>query len=62
MKVLDCTLRDAGYYSNWQYTDSEIKKYCEIINDLNIDIVEIGYRNPPHDSYRGAYIIVPQLH
>ena len=61
MKVLDCTLRDAGYYSNWQYTDSEIKKYCEIINDLNIDIVEIGYRNPPHDSYRGSLYYCPAI-
>ena len=61
MKVLDCTLRDAGYYSNWQYTDSEIKKYCEIVNDLNIDIVEIGYRNPPHDSYRGSLYYCPAI-
>ena len=34
MKLLDCTLRDAGYYSNWHYSDSDIQQYCEIINDL----------------------------
>ncbi len=61
MKLLDCTLRDAGYYSNWHYTDSDIQQYCEIINDLKIDIIEIGYRNSPAEVYRGSLYYCPSI-
>ena len=59
MKILDCTLRDAGYYSNWQYTDSEILDYCNIVNTLDVDMVELGYRNPPDDIYKGKSLLLP---
>lgn len=61
MKLLDCTLRDAGYYSNWHYSDSDIQQYCEIINNLKIDIIEIGYRNPPSEAFRGSLYYCPSV-
>ena len=61
MKLLDCTLRDAGYYSNWHYSDSDIQQYCEIINDLKIDIIEIGYRNPPSEAFKGSLYYCPSV-
>ena len=44
IKVMDCTLRDGGYYNNWKFDDSLIEQYIAAIIESNIDIVEIGFR------------------
>ncbi len=61
MKILDCTLRDAGFYNDWIYSDKIVKQYCCIVNKLNIDKVEIGYRNPPQETIEEVYTIVRLL-
>ena len=43
-KVLDCTLRDGGYYNNWNFPKKIISEYISNINRSNIDVVEIGFR------------------
>ena len=42
--VLDCTLRDGGYYNNWNFDESLVDKYISAVSSANIDIVEIGFR------------------
>jgi len=44
VKVLDCTLRDGGYYNNWNFDFSLVKNYIEAIKLSRIDIIEIGFR------------------
>ena len=44
MKILDCTLRDGGYYNNWKFSNELINEYLQVMNDLKIDFVEIGFR------------------
>ncbi len=44
MKILDCTLRDGGYYTNWDFDDKLVNDYLELVKFLPIDIVEVGYR------------------
>ena len=44
MKVLDCTLRDGGYYNNWKFEKHLVKQYIEAVAESKIDIVEIGFR------------------
>lgn len=44
LKILDCTLRDGGYYNNWDFSDKLVGKYVDGINKSNIDIVEVGFR------------------
>ena len=44
IKILDCTFRDGGYYNNWDFSDSLVKKYVKSINNSNVDIVEVGFR------------------
>lgn len=61
MKLLDCTLRDAGFYNDWIYSDKIVKQYCSIVNKLNIDKVEIGYRNPPASNYKGSLYYCPSI-
>ncbi len=43
IKLLDCTLRDGGYYNNWNFQDTQVANYLKQINQSNIDVVEIGF-------------------
>ena len=43
-KVLDCTLRDGGYYNNWNFSNKIVNEYISSINQSGIDVVEIGFR------------------
>ena len=53
IKVLDCTLRDGGYYTNWDFSPEVIDAYIQAMNQLPIDYLEIGYRNIPSKVYLG---------
>ena len=43
--LLDCTLRDGGYYNNWDFSDKLIQEYINKISQTNIKFVELGFRN-----------------
>ncbi len=56
MKILDCTLRDGGYYTDWDFSDNLVNNYFNLIKYLPIDIIEVGYRgNKNKKSYLGEY-------
>lgn len=57
MKILDCTLRDGGYYTNWDFESSLVDTYLAAVNQLPIDYIEVGYRNLPQDEYMGSMAI-----
>lgn len=59
MKILDCTLRDGGYYTNWDFEISLVDTYLAAVNQLPIDYIEVGYRNLPQDEYMGEYGYCP---
>ena len=59
MKILDCTIRDGGYYTNWDFSKETIKTYLQSINKLPIDFIEVGYRNPDLLGYFGEYYFLP---
>ena len=44
IKLLDCTLRDGGYYNNWNFSKSEIQNYINSIYSTGIKYVELGFR------------------
>ena len=44
IKILDCTLRDGGYYNNWNFQTLVINNYLQAVSNSKIDIVEIGFR------------------
>ncbi|MFT4414710.1 hypothetical protein ACLM5H_12700 [Fredinandcohnia humi] len=58
-KILDCTLRDGGYYTDWDFNRDLVDLYLHTISSLPIDIVEIGYRSPSKESYFGEYFYLP---
>ena len=43
--LLDCTLRDGGYYNNWNFKKSFINEYLKIMSNLKVDVVEIGFKS-----------------
>ena len=59
MKILDCTLRDGGYYSNWDFENSIVDSYLQAMNELPIDYLELGYRNMPTNDYLGKFGYCP---
>lgn len=59
-KILDCTLRDGGYYTNWDFDDELVNEYCEAMQDLPVDYIEVGYRSIPLDGYLGQYFYCPE--
>lgn len=53
--ILDCTLRDGGYYNNWDFEPDIVQDYLESVACANIDYVELGLRNFPKLGFLGAF-------
>jgi 4-hydroxy 2-oxovalerate aldolase len=53
MKILDCTLRDGGYYTNWDFDQELTNDYFKLVKSLPIEIIEMGYRG--NTSKKNAY-------
>lgn len=58
-KILDCTLRDGGYYTNWDFDKPLVDQYMESMNQLPVDYLEVGYRSIPLNEYLGKYFYGP---
>lgn len=58
-KILDCTLRDGGYYTNWDFNSESVDAYIQAMNVLPIDYLELGYRNNPAKEYLGKFGYCP---
>ena len=54
MLILDCTLRDGGYYNDWDYSFDLVKRYADAMAAARIDIVELGFRTLQSTEYLGA--------
>jgi 4-hydroxy 2-oxovalerate aldolase len=59
--LLDCTLRDGGYNTNWDFDEKLVDTYLAAINKLPIDIIEIGYRSFLKETYAGAHFYLPEF-
>lgn len=59
LKILDCTLRDGGYYTNWDFSSKITKTYIDGMNILPVDYVEVGYRSNKSLEYLGKFGYTP---
>jgi len=50
MQILDCTLRDGGYYTDWNFSNHFLNKYLKAVSKLPISIVELGYLSNKEDQ------------
>jgi len=55
LQILDCTLRDGGYYNDWDFSESIVKKYLSSMSSAKVDIVEIGFRFLPQKKLLGKF-------
>jgi len=55
VKLLDCTLRDGGYYNAWNFSTELVADYLNAMGSLNIAFVEIGFRSLCNHGFKGAY-------
>ncbi len=54
-KILDCTLRDGGYYTDWNFSTDFLNKYLSTIKTLPISNIEIGYISNEKDNLGPFY-------
>ena len=44
--ILDCTLRDGGYYTHWEFDDELVKEMVSVLSKSEVDYIELGYKSP----------------
>lgn len=54
-KIIDCTLRDGGYYNDWSFARETVAHYLAVMGQAPVDIVEIGFRFLDLDRFIGPY-------
>ncbi|WP_456391152.1 aldolase catalytic domain-containing protein [Profundibacter sp.] len=55
VKLLDCTLRDGGYYNDWDFSLKEAQDYVDNLARGGVDIIEIGFRFTPKSKFLGPF-------
>ena len=50
---LDCSLRDGGYYNNWDFSEKLINDYLKVLERVKVDYCEIGFRFLKNSGFRG---------
>ena len=56
VSILDCTLRDGGYYNNWDYDREIVDRYLSSVNASKVNIVELGFRSYADNAFAGPYL------
>lgn len=54
VKLLDCTLRDGGYYNRWDFPVTLINDYLQAMSALQACFVEIGFRTLDKRGFKGG--------
>ena len=55
VKILDCTLRDGGYYTDWNFSKDFLNKYLSTVKSLPISSIEVGYISDNKDDFGPFY-------
>jgi 4-hydroxy 2-oxovalerate aldolase len=50
IEILDCTLRDGGYYNNWNFNYKLVDRYANVVSSLPITSIEPGYISDTKDT------------
>ena len=53
INLLDCTLRDGGYYNNWDFSSHLVQEYLNSLNSLGISLIEMGFRSFQSKDFKG---------
>ncbi|MBQ8459556.1 hypothetical protein IJ541_05590 [bacterium] len=55
VKILDCTTRDGGHNTNWNFEETYVFEVIKKLNKFAIDYYEIGYRNHLDTEGKGNF-------
>ena len=53
INIIDCTLRDGGYYNNWDFPNDLVNKYLKSVSESGIKYVELGFRSLNVKEFKG---------
>ena len=53
LNILDCTLRDGGYYNNWDFTREVVNDYLNTMSKIGVKYVELGFRSFQARDFKG---------
>lgn len=53
--VVDCTLRDGGYYNSWDFPRSLVQAYLRSLGESGVNILEVGFRSLNNSKYLGPF-------
>ena len=60
--LLECTLRDGGYITNWHFSDQMIRDVIRDCVDAHFDFIEVGYLNhKPYESNTTQFQTIEQI-
>jgi len=62
MELLDCTLRDGGYYNAWDFPRELVDDYLSAMASAGVDVVELGFRSLKNESFQGPYAFTTDHH
>lgn len=52
--ILDCTLRDGGYYNDWDFSQQVVQDYLGAMSAASVDVVELGFRSLKNNGFKGV--------
>ena len=55
VKILDCTIRDSGFETNWNFEDEFVFDLMRKLNEKAVNLIEIGYRNHIDTEGKGRF-------
>lgn len=53
VNLLDCTLRDGGYYNNWDFSHMLVNDYLSAMSESGIKFIELGFRSLKDKDFKG---------
>lgn len=62
MKLLDCTIRDGGYYNSWDFPRELVDEYLAAMVGAGVDVVELGFRSLKNEGFLGPYAYTTDDH
>lgn len=51
--IIDCTLRDGGYYNNWEFSKELVEDYLLALSKVGVKFIEIGFRSSENKKFKG---------
>jgi 4-hydroxy 2-oxovalerate aldolase len=57
--ILDCTMRDGGYYNDWDFSPEFVIDYLSLMSELGVTHVEMGFRFLKSQSHSGPWAYTP---